>query len=130
MKIIIFTLLILSSLYCRSQNSGDSKIMVTMPDTANLYIKTKIAIANSNFIVKDNYNMDTLTTHLKQLDFIKGHMVIYAIISGNTVTLSGIYGLNRISVWGYTRLPGNYSNVHYYKGSKTWRVLRDVAMIH
>ena len=54
---------------------------------------------------------------------------IKAIISGNTVTLSGIYGLNTLDLWGrYVNLPKGYNRVIYYKESKTWRILMDVAI--
>ena len=99
-----------------------------MPDTVGIYIKTRVALANSNFIVRENYNMDTVSTHLKELDAIKGYMATNAIISGNTVTFSGIYGLKRISAWGYTRLPGGYTRIIFYSGSKTWRELLGIAI--
>lgn len=99
-----------------------------MSDTSNLYIKTKIALANSNFIVKDNYNFDTVTTHPKKLDFINAYMVTTAIISTNTITFSAIYGLSRLEFWDYTRMPNNYSRVIYYNTSKTWRTLMDIAI--
>jgi hypothetical protein len=49
------------------------------------------------------------------------------LVKNNIVTLTGIYGLKRIDDWGYTQAPKNYTRVTYYKGSKTWKLLMQVA---
>ncbi|MFZ1785379.1 MAG: hypothetical protein WAU23_09240 [Ferruginibacter sp.] len=123
--ITILTLIIFSNTY--SQKKEDSKIIVTVTDTAELYKRVKIALVNSDFIVKDNYNKDTVTTYAMEMKTLKGYAIVRAIIAGNNVTLSGVYGLIKINDWGYTETPKNYQPMIYYQGSKTWKLLKQVA---
>ncbi|MEO6723031.1 MAG: hypothetical protein ABIN67_21885 [Ferruginibacter sp.] len=110
-----------------SQEKFDSKIILTLKDTTGIYLNTKIAMVNSDFIVKDNYNKDTLTTYTRELNKMPGYIIARAVITGNTVTFTGVYGLKRINDWGYNSLPTNYNRIIYYKGSKTWLILMDIA---
>ena len=80
-----------------------------------------------DFIVKDNYNIDTLTTYTREFSNIPGKCRLTAIIIGNTITLTGIYGLIKIDDFGYTRSPKDYQRIMYYKGSKGWELLKTVA---
>ena len=128
MKLIIITILslaVFTNTY--SQKNEDSKIIVTVSDSAELYKRVKIALVNSDFIVKDNYNKDTLTTYPMEMKSIPGYALVTAIITGNTVTFSGAYGLIKINDWGYTVTPKNYQRIIYYKGSKTWKLLKQAA---
>lgn len=121
----ILALLIFVNSY--SKKKDDSKIIMTVTDTAELYKRVKIALVNSDFIVKDNYNKDTLTTYAMEMKTIPGYALVKAIITGNTITFSGVYGLIKINDWGYTVTPKNYQRIIYYKGSKTWKLLKQVA---
>ncbi len=121
----VFALIIFVNSY--SQKKEDSKIIVSVTDTAELYKRVKIALVNTDFIVKDNYNKDTLTTYPMEMKTIPGYALVKAIINGSTVTLSGVYGLMKINDWGYTVTPKNYQRIIYYKGSKTWKLIKQVA---
>lgn len=108
-----------------SQKSGDSKLLIIIGDTIETYNKVKYALVNNNFQVKDNGNKDTLTTYSMEYDGI--HCMAKAIIKGDSIQLSGAYGLKRIDDWGYTQNPKKYKPILYYKGSKGWRLLAQVA---
>lgn len=128
MKILMFlTILTTLKAFCFGQTKYDAKIIIITSDSVGLYEKTKIALVNTDFIVKDNYNRDTLTTYVRELNSIPGYMLVKAIIVKDTITLTGIYGLKRINDWGYTTIPKNYNEVIFYRGSKTWRILLEIA---
>ncbi len=124
---IIFLCLLLSPLYIIAQNFGDTKITVTLNDSTDIYKKVKVVLVNFDFIVKDNYNYDTLTTYAKEFSNLNGQCRVMAIIKNNTVTISGIYGLKKIDDWGYTQSPKEYQNIIYYKGSKSWALIKTIA---
>src|SRR5262245_2190314 len=96
-----FLILILTtSISSFSQKDGDTKIIIKLIDTTEIYNKVKYALVNSEFIVKDNGNKDTLTTYIQEYSGI--FCKATAIIENNIVTLSGVYGLKRIDDFGYT----------------------------
>jgi len=126
MKLII-TLMLLSPLLLNAQKIGDTQISVTLNDSIDIYKKVKLAFVDLDFIVKDNYNTDTLTTYPREFASIPGQCRLFAIIKGNIVTMKGIYGLKRINDFGYAQSPKDYENIIYYKGSKGWELLKGVA---
>jgi hypothetical protein len=118
---------LLLSIYCFSQKEGDSKIIININDTVGIYNKVKYALVNSEFIVKDNGNLDTLTTYVQEYGVI--FCKVTAVIQNYTVTLSGVYGLKRLDEFGYTGNPQKYQSIMYYKGSQTWKLLWHVASL-
>jgi len=82
---------------------------------------------NADFIVKDNYNLDTLTTYSREFTNMAGHCVAVAIINENTVTLTGFYSLKRLNFIGLTQSSNDFQKVMYYKSSKSWEVLMLIA---
>jgi hypothetical protein len=126
MKIIII-LLLLSPILVNAQKTDDTKIIVTLNDNNEIYKKVKIALVDLDFIVKDNYNTDTLTTYPREFSKIPGLCRLTAVITGNTVSLTGVYGLIKIDDFGYTRSPKDFQKIIYYKGSKGWELLKTVA---
>ncbi len=126
MKLLIVFLLLCPFL-ANAQKNEDTKIIVTLNDSIDIYKKVKIVLVDLDFIVKDNYNPDTLTTYSREFSNIPGACRLTAIIKENTVTISGIYGLIQIDDFGYTRSPKENKRIIYYKGSKGWEVLKTVA---
>ena len=126
MKLLVI-LLLLCPILALSQKNDDTKIIVTLDDSTDIYKKVKIILVDLDFIVKDNYNIDTLTTYPREFSNIPGQCRLTATIKGNTVTLTGIYGLTKIDDFGYTRSPKDYKRIIYYKGSKGWELLKIVA---
>lgn len=124
---LIFFLIILCPVLTNAQKVEDTKIIITLNDSIDLYKKVKTALVNLDFIVKDNYNVDTLTTYPREFSSIPGQCRLTAIIKGNTVTMTGVYGLKRIDDFGYTQSPKDYQKIMYYKGSKGWELLKGVA---
>ena len=109
------------------QKDGDSKIIIKLNDSLGIYNKVKYALVNTEFIVKDNGNKDTLTTYTQ--DFSGIFCKATAIIETNTVTLTGVYGLKRLDDFGYTNDPKKYQPIIFYKGSQTWKILKYAASL-
>ncbi|MBK8788575.1 MAG: hypothetical protein IPN43_19300 [Chitinophagaceae bacterium] len=126
MKLLLI-LLFLLPLLVNAQKNEDTKIIVTLNDSVDIYKKVKIALVELDFIVKDNYNVDTLTTYPREFSKIPGQCRLTAVIKGKSITLTGIFGLIKIDDFGYTRSPKDYQNIIYYKGSKGWELLKTVA---
>lgn len=123
----LFIGLFLIPVICFSQQKGDSKIIVTINDTSNIYNLIKVALVKSDFIVKEDGNKTVLTTYAAELRGIPGYSIVKAEINGNTVIITGAYGLIKVNDWGYTRTPKSYKRIIYYKGSKSWNKLMDVV---
>ena len=123
----IFLLFIASPLFISAQKVEDTKIRITLPDTIDIYKKVKIALVNADFIVKENYNLDTLTTYSREFTNMVGHCVIVSILKNNTVTLSGFYSLKRMNFIGLTQSSNDFQKIMYYKSSKSWDLLMQVA---
>jgi len=121
----IFSLLV--PMLVNAQKNEDTKIIVTLNDSIDIYKKVKIVLVDLDFIVKDNYNIDTLTTYSREFSNIPGQCRLTAIIKGNIITLTGIYGLTKIDDFGYTRSAKENQRIIYYKGSKGWELLKTVA---
>ena len=124
---IIFFLLLASSFSVSAQKTEDTKIKITLSNSIDVYKKVKIALINADFIVKDNYNLDTLTTYSREFTNMAGHCVAVAIINENTVTLTAFYSLKRLNFIGLTQSSNDFQKVMYYKSSKSWDVLMQVA---
>lgn len=122
MRYFLIALLISSQAFSQERN-----LTIKVNDTTNIYNKVKLAFVKNDFIVKDDGNTDTLRTYSRDIVTIPGSAVVQAVIDGNQVTLSGIYGLKKINDWGYTATSKNYKPIIYYKGSKTWKLLERVA---
>lgn len=110
-----------------AQKADDSQISILVSDSTDLYKKVKIAMVNADFIVKDNYNMDTLTTYSREFSSIPGHCIAIAVLKSNTVRLTGFYSLKKLDWFGYSRSSGNFQKVRYFKGSKGWELLMQIA---
>jgi len=126
MKLFVI-LVLLCPFWANAQKNEDTKIIITLNDSIDIYKKVKIALIDLDFIVKDNYNPDTLTTYSREFSNIPGACRLSAAIKENTVTLSGVYGLIQIDDFGYTRSAKENKKIIYYKGSKGWELLKTVA---
>lgn len=127
MKTSMISILLFLSTTCSAQEKGNSRIIIVLKDTTEIYNTVKYALVNSEFIVKDNGKRDTITTYVQEYGGI--FCRAQAIINGNTVTLSGVYGLKRLDEFGYTNNPKNYERIIYYSGSKGWRLLSHIAAL-
>lgn len=129
MRITYFSLilLLLSPIPCLCQEIGDKKISVTITDTTNIYNKVRGALGKNDYIIKEDGNKDTVSTHAAEIKNIAGYLRLTAIIEGNSVTLSGVYSLTKMDDFGYTRNSKKYKPIVYYKNSKTWRQMAAVA---
>jgi hypothetical protein len=111
----------------QAQSTDDKKITIHLSDTTGIYEKVKLALVHNDFIVKDDGNRDTLTTYPREFKRMAGYSIVRAEICGTDVILSGIYGLKKVNDWGLTSTPKHYKAITYFRGSKGWRVLEQVA---
>jgi hypothetical protein len=123
--LVIFISVMLPSQKCKAQKEGDIKIIVTVDNSDNLYTRLKDIFIRANWYVKDLSIRDSLITYPTEFNGV--YIIGFAAINGNTVTLSGLYGLKKIDEWGYTNSPKNFNKINYYKGNREWRRLNDIA---
>jgi hypothetical protein len=127
MKNILLCLFLICALYSSGQEYLDKKIIVTVSDTANLYQRVRIAFGKNDFQLKEDGDSTVVSTFARDLKKTPGYMIGRAVLSGNTVTISGRYGLLRIDDWGRTRETSSWKDLVYMKNSKIWPVLEKVA---
>ena len=123
----LFLFLFQFPIFVIAQKNDDTKIIITLNDNADIYKKIKVALVNADFIVKDNYNLDTLTTYAREFTSMPGHCIAIAVLKENTVTINGFYSLKKMDWFGYTQSSNSFQKVMYYKGSKSWDLLMKVA---
>lgn len=129
MKTMIYlSLLFFLPSLCLSQEIGDKKIIISISDTSNVYNKVRIALGKNDFIIREDGNRDTISTHLAEVKNIPGYSKLTAVITGNIITLSGFYSLIKMDDFGYTRNSKRYKPIVYYKNSKTWKKMYSVAL--
>lgn len=126
-KMILPILLFFLAVSSYGQSKGDSKIIVTVSDTSEMYNKVRVALIKNDFIVKEDGNRDTLSTYSRELKTMAGNAMIWAVIKGNDVELSGIYSLKKLNYFGFTKPGRNSNTILYFRGSKTWKLLEKVA---
>ena len=123
--IIVFVLLFSSSF--GQAKKDDIHIIVTFADTTNKWLQVKNSFIREGFQVWDIPG-DTAQTYPREFANI-GVVWGLGIIKGNTVTLSGRYGFKLTSAMGNDITPKGKDviNIVYYKASKTWKLLMNVA---
>ena len=111
-----------------SQKSLDTRVVVTVSDTTNLYEKTRLAFVNSGFMVVDNRRQDTLTMYPYNIKST-GYITAFASINNNQVVIWGFLGNANNNLLGITVAPtkNQYQKIYYYKGDKYWKKLVSVA---
>lgn len=125
MKYIFLILSIALTVSVAGQKNEDSKIIIKLDDSSGIYKKVKTALINSEFIVKDIESKDTLKTYSREYKGI--HCVAVAVINNNEVNLFGFYGLKKMDYIGFTHSPKGYKKILYFRGSKGWELLMQVA---
>lgn len=124
MKMIAYILLLLP-LLSFSQIYNDSKIIVTLPDSSNVYAKVKESLVRNGFQVKDLLTRDTLFTYPR---VYKGmNVALRALITDNKVTITGYYSLKKMYDFGYAGESGNRKRIIYYPGALTWNLMLKVS---
>ena len=123
---LVFTLIIADNSF--GQKIDDNRILVTVSDTSKLYERTRQAIVNTNFIIREDSNRDTLVTVSEKIWNTSIFVVAKIIIKENIVEIAGAYGLGYVDFWGFPIWPKGYTRVTYYKESETWHLLRQIAL--
>lgn len=108
-----------------SQIYGDSKIIITVPDSGNIYSRVKESFVRNGFMVKDLLTRDTLFTYPR---VYKGmNVALRALINGNKITVTGYYSLKKMYDFGYAGVSGNRKKIIYYVGANTWELMLKVS---
>ena len=128
MKKMIFILLFLNGFVCFSQEMYDHKIIVTVEDSTGLYQKAKESLTNRDyFIVRENPSHDTLMIFTRHYFVNMGYVIALATVSGNRVIFWGGHGFRQVREKVYGRIPEYYEVISYYKESKSWFMLGEMA---
>jgi len=127
MKTALSILLLFTATRLIGQKVDDTKIIITLNDSLGSYGKVKTALVKNNFILKEDSSINRITTYPREFDNMPGYAIGNAEIIGNVVTLSGIYGLKKRNYWGDEKKPKDYKPIIYFKGSKGWRLLMQIA---
>ena len=96
-RLIIGTIFLILTVRGISQSKGDSKIIVTVSDTTNLYERVRLRLIKGDFIIKETGNRDTILTYPRELKTVSGYAVFKAVVNNNRVTFSGSYSLKKIN---------------------------------
>jgi hypothetical protein len=129
MKKLVITLLLLTLstlIHAQKEKELDSVIVLQVTDTTNLYNRIKWSMINQEFIVKDLPSRDTLKTYAREFlnnDF----MIVSAVIKGDEIKFSGIWGSRKLSWFGYSLSPNDYKRILFYKGCVEWRIMKRIA---
>lgn len=127
MRYAIAMISLLITAFAFGQHTDDKNVLIKISDTSALYQRVKTALVKNDFIVKDDGNLDTLVTYPREFKMMPGYSIVKAKIIGNTVVLSGVYGMKKINDFGYTDQPKSYKPIVYFKGSKAWQLLLQIA---
>lgn len=121
----IFFHFIISEAYC--QKSDDTKIIVTVGDTANLYTRVKRSFTDLDLMIKPDDRKDTVSMYLTEMKWLGCFVRLKAIIQGNKVTYSGGWVRKVVDPFGVNLLTDDDTRIIYYKGSLTWKLMDKVA---
>ena len=127
MKTSLSILVLFTVISVIGQKVDNTKIIIILNDSLGSFEKVKTAFVKNKFILKEESSKNTITTYPREFDNIPGYAIGNAEINGNTVTLSGIYGLKKMNYWGHEKQPKDYKQIIYFKGSKGWRLLMQIA---
>jgi hypothetical protein len=94
-KALLFSLFLICTLAASAQKKDDRKIIITLPDTSNLYQVARLVLINNEFIIKEDGRHDTVSTYQRELITRPGYVKFWAAIDGNTITMWGVYGAKK-----------------------------------
>jgi hypothetical protein len=126
-KILFWSFSILISFNSMAQKKGDSKIIVTVTDTINVYEKVRLALVEADFVVKELNSRDSIVTYPRDLKTLTGVAIAYSKIKGTRIELTGLYVSGKTNYFGSPKLGKDTKAISYYKGSKLWPLLVKVA---
>lgn len=122
----IFALIIFVA--SKAQKVDDNRIVVTLSDTANIHQRVRQAVVFTDFMVREDSKPDSLITYAERIFNSTIFVIAKVVINGNTVEISGAYGLGYEDFWGFPGWPKGYNEVIYYKESESWKVIRKIAL--
>jgi len=130
MKLFLLVNVLLLTCSCFAQTKpkkDDTKITIVFADTTNKWLQAKHAFIREGFQVEDIPG-DIVKTYPRSFANV-GLVLATGTISGNTITLTGYYGFKLANLTGLDIDPAkaNTIRISYYKASKTWKLLMNVA---
>lgn len=125
MKYILTTILFLSTFAVQSQRH--TKIIVTLPDTSNIYQHTKEALIKNYFQVMELSSKDSIQTYPIQISDAPGYMVAFAAIEGNQITISGVYSFKKMEKEHYISGDAEYKPINNFNKNARWKRLEKIA---
>jgi len=111
-----------------AQKVDDNRIVVTLDDTTNIQKRVRQAVVFTDFIVREDSKPDSLITYAERIFNSTIFVIAKVVIKGNTVEISGAYGLGYQDFWGFPDWPRGYNEVIYYKESESWKIIRKIAL--
>ena len=119
--------LLIFSFITKAQKIGDSKILVKVSDTSDLYHRVKLAIIKNGYIVQDDENKTILTSNVIVKKHL-GYTRVKAQINGDTVIVKGFYALKNQNLFDIEIGPGKYNKMMYYNERNFgWYILYGIA---
>lgn len=110
-----------------SQKSPDNRIIVTLPDSIDIYKLVRLNFIENDFIVKENGNKDTVSTYPADMISIGGSVKLWASIKDNQVKFFGVFSLKKINYFGMNYNTDESSRIIYFKGSQSWMTMYNIA---
>ena len=126
MKIALGLFCLFNSLIVFGQQEFDKKIIIKVIDSNSIYEKLKTILVINDFIVKEFGRKDTLSTYSREAGNV-GYAIANLKLEGSIIILTGIYGTKKLTYTGYSNPAKNYQPISFYKGSKSWKLLMNIA---
>jgi hypothetical protein len=131
MKVLLF--LVFFPVICFGQQKKDSKIIVTVQDTANLFDRVTLQLYERGYTLEQkDQALGFLSTTEKPLPKATGSIKVKAIMKDSTITFSAVQALDfEVQLFG-TKMQRTFEPVHYIgaKNSinmKAWNELQAIA---
>jgi hypothetical protein len=125
---LILTTMLLSVFFsATAQKKGDSKIIITVSDTAGLHNKVRMALIKQDFVIKELGLPDSITTYRRELKSTTGVTVAFAKIDSNVVTIHAIWSQKIKDLAGLSVQENKFKKIMYFKGSKLWPLMQSIA---
>jgi len=127
-RLFILTLFIAFGEVALGQNDGDNVILVHLTDTMKLYERVRQAITYTDLIIREDSRPDTLITKSERIHGKSIFVIAKVVIDGNTIKITGGYGLGLEDFWSYPAWPKSYKRIIYFKESEAWIIIRQIAI--
>jgi hypothetical protein len=126
MKQILLCLFLICALYSLGQQKNDSKVIVTVTDTANLFNRLAMAFYEKGYTMETkDESAGFINTKEKEMDKYSPYQTIRAFIRGNTIMLSSKIRMGSLGTFDieYNKAMDKYKTAY----SAAWNEMKDIA---